>query len=77
VLGPASAYVIVNPTTQNGGYSPALAQIDRINRSNGAVDHGGTFPGAGVLALAGGYLWVANRPSPGVASTKGDICSCA
>jgi hypothetical protein len=73
VLGPASAYVIVNPTTQNGGYSPALAQIDRINRSNGAVDHGGTFPGAVSLALAGGYLWVATGPSPGVASTKANL----
>ena len=73
VLGPGSVYVIYNPPIQSGGYSPALARVVRIDRSNGAVEHGGAFPGAETLALAGGYLWVASGPSPGVASTDANV----
>lgn len=73
VLGPSSVYVICNENEPAGSYSPALAHVVRIDRSNGAIHDGGSFPGAGSLAVAGGYLWVATAPSPGVASREANV----
>ena len=52
---------------------PALAHVVRIDRNDGAIHDGGSFPGAGSLAIAGGYLWVATAPSPGVPSSEANI----
>jgi hypothetical protein len=73
VLGPSNVYVISNENEPSGEYSSALADIVRINRNSGAVDDGGRFPGAVSLALAGGYLWVATGPSPGVPLTDANV----
>ena len=72
-LGPTSVYVICNDPVPEGAYSPALARVVTVNRSTGAVREGGSFPGAESLAIAGGYLWVASGPSPGVPSTDANV----
>ena len=73
VLGPNSVYVICNENEPAGTYSPAVAHVVRIDRGNGAIHDGGLFPGAGSLAVADGYLWVASGPSPGVPSRDANI----
>lgn len=72
-LSPSAVYVIYEKSPVSGGFNPAVAHVARIDRSSYAVRDGGLFPGAQSLAFAGGYLWVASGPGPGVSRSAENV----